>query len=84
VLQQSRFWQHWAGTAFNERQIKILRMLHTGFVGKLTSGKWALLCKCSSDAALRDIQALLALGVLMKAEAGGRSASYELKSPDRY
>jgi Fic family protein len=79
VLQQTRFWQHWAGTAFNERQIKILRMLHTGFVGKLTSSKWALLCKCSSDTALRDIQTLITLGVLTKSEAGGRSASYELK-----
>jgi Fic family protein len=79
VLQQTRFWQHWAGTPFNERQIKILRMMHTGFVGKLTSSKWALLCKCSSDTALRDINELVTRGVLEKSAAGGRSASYELK-----
>ncbi len=78
VLTQSRFWQHWAGTPFNPRQAKILRLLHTGFEGKLTSNKWALICKCSADTALRDINELIALGVMHKSAAGGRSAAYEL------
>ena len=49
-----------------------------GFEGKLTSSKWAAIAKCSPDTALRDINDLLARGVLRKSDAGGRSTSYEL------
>lgn len=49
-----------------------------GFEGKLTSSKWAAIAKCSPDTALRDVNALLARGVLRKSDAGGRSTSYEL------
>ncbi|MNR63683.1 hypothetical protein D3C85_1860780 [compost metagenome] len=49
-----------------------------GFEGKLTSSKWAALAKCSPDTALRDINELIALGVLQRSGAGGRSTSYEL------
>ena len=48
------------------------------FEGKLTSSKWATIAKCSMDKALRDITELLAIGVLRKSAAGGRSTSYEL------
>lgn len=78
VLAKARFWRHWATTPFNERQVKLLNKLLDGFEGKLTSGKWAAIAKCSSDTALRDINDLLARGVLRKAEGGGRSTSYEL------
>lgn len=78
VLAKSRFWQHWASAPLNGRQIKLINRLLDGFDGKLTSGKWAAIAKCSSDTALRDINDLLARGVLGKAEAGGRSTSYEL------
>lgn len=78
VLAKARFWQHWAGTAFNERQTKVLNKLLDGFDGKLTNKKWAAIAKCSSDTALRDINDLLARGVLIKAEGGGRSTSYLL------
>ena len=60
--------------------MKLLNRLLDGFDGKLTSGKWAAIAKCSTDTALRDINELLARGVLKKAEAGGRSTSYELAS----
>ena len=48
------------------------------FAGKLTSAKWASIATCSSDTALRDINELLARGVLRKLEGGGRSTGYEL------
>ncbi|MFT4194724.1 Fic family protein [Ottowia sp.] len=80
VLAKARFWQRWAGTPMNERQIKLLNRLLDGFEGKLTSSKWAAIGKCSQDTALRDISQLLALGVLQKSPAGGRSTSYELTS----
>ena len=78
VLNKARFWQHWAGTPLNERQVKVLNRALDGLEGKLTSSKWASLAKCSPDTALRDITQLLDLGVLTRAAGGGRSTSYEL------
>ena len=78
VLAKSRFWQRWAGTPMNARQVKLVNRLLDGFDGKLTSSKWAAVGKTSADTALRDITDLLALGVLKKSEGGGRSTAYEL------
>lgn len=78
VLVKARFWQRWAGTSLNERQVKLLNRLLDGFEGKLTSSKWAAIAKCSPDTALRDITQLLELGVLKKSPGGGRSTGYEL------
>jgi Fic family protein len=78
VLANTRFWQRWATTPLNERQIKLLNRLLDGFEGRLTSSKWASIAKCSPDTALRDISELIALGILHKSTAGGRSTSYEL------
>ena len=81
VLVKARFWQRWAGTPLNERQLKMLNRLLDGFEGKLTSSKWATIAKCSPDTALRDITQLLELGVLKKSPGGGRSTGYELAGP---
>lgn len=78
VLFKARFWQCWAQTPMNERQVAMLNRVLDGFEGQLTSGKWAKLAKCSPDTALRDLQQLLATGVLRKTAAGGRSTAYEL------
>jgi Fic family protein len=78
VLAKVRFWQRFAGTPMNERQVKLLNRLLDGFEGKLTTTKWAKIAKCSPDTALRDINELLAHGVLRKTAAGGRSTHYEL------
>ena len=78
VLVKKRFWQRWATTPLNERQVKLLNKLLDGFDGKLTSSKWAAIAKCSPDTALRDINDLLTRGVLRKSDAGGRSTSYVL------
>ena len=78
VLVKARFWQRWAGTPLNERQVKLLNRLLDGFNGKLTSSKWAAIAKCSPDTALRDITQLIELGVLKKSPGGGRSSGYEL------
>jgi Fic family protein len=81
VLVKAHFWQTHTGETFNDRQGKVLNRLLDGFTGKLTSSKWAKVTKCSSDTALRDISDLLARKILTKAEAGGRSTSYELQIP---
>lgn len=78
VMVKARFWQRWAGTPMNERQVKLVNRLLDGFEGKLTSSKWAKIGKCSSDTALRDITELMAVGALRKMPGGGRSTAYEL------
>lgn len=83
VLAKTRFWQRWATTPLNERQVKLINRLLDGFDGKLTSSKWAAIAKCSPDTALRDITDLLTHGVLRKTNAGGRSTSYELIGMER-
>jgi Fic family protein len=78
VLKKARFWDLYAGAAFNDRQRSIINRLLNGFEGKLTSSKWAKLAKCSQDTALRDIEDLVRKGVLVKDAAGGRSTAYSL------
>lgn len=78
VLQKARFWDKHISTPLNERQRLLINRLHDGFVGKLTSSKWAKIAKCSQDTAGRDIQDLIKKGILEKEGAGGRSTSYAL------
>ncbi|MFM7484533.1 MAG: Fic family protein [Burkholderiaceae bacterium] len=81
VLIKASFWNRWAGTTMNDRQIKMINKLLDGFDGKLTTSKWAVIGKCSQDSALRDITDLLEKGVLKKSAASGRSTAYELIYP---
>ena len=78
VLGKTQFWQRWAGTPMNERQTQVLNRVLDGLEGKLTNAKRASIAKCSADTELRDINDLLARGVLRRVEAGGRSTGYEL------
>ena len=78
VLAKARFWENHRDLAVNERQRKIINMQFDGFFGKLTSGKWAKIGKCSSDTALNDIKDLVEKGVLRKNDEGGRSTNYSL------
>ncbi|MFN3634362.1 MAG: Fic family protein [Rhizobium rhizophilum] len=82
VLFKARFWSWVNREPVNVRQQTVLNRLLDGFVGPLTSSKYAKLTKCSLDTALRDIQALVARGVLIQNEAGGRSTSYRLAQSD--
>jgi Fic family protein len=78
VLTKARFWESLQGKSVNERQQRMLNRLLDGFEGKLTTVKWAKLAKCSHDTALRDIQDLMARGILIRNPGGGRSTSYSL------
>ncbi len=80
VLAKARFWDSHKENGFNDRQKLMLNKLLDGFVGKLTTSKWAKINKCSQDTALRDIQELMKQGVLEKEDAGGRSTSYILNA----
>ena len=61
----------------------MLNRLLDGFEGKLTSSKWAKIGKCSQDTT-RDINDLMARGLLEKEPAGGISTSYVLVSLNEY
>jgi Fic family protein len=78
VLHKAQVWQRISTGQINERQRTLINRLLDGFEGKLTSSKAGQLTNCSSDTALRDIQGLLELGILVQNEAGGRSTSYRL------
>jgi Fic family protein len=78
VVIKHRFWQNNASKISNQRQYKMLTKLLDGFEGNLTSSKWAKIAKTSPDTALRDINDLIAKGILIKAESGGRSTNYIL------
>lgn len=78
VLRKAKFWESHANTTINARQRAILNRLLDGLSGKLTTSKWAMLVKSSHDTALRDIQGLVAQGMLRKDTGGGRSTSYSL------
>jgi len=64
--------------SLNVQQKKVLNRLFSGFEGKLTRDKWMKITKASSPTALRDIEDLIAAGVIEQEDAGGRSTSYRL------
>jgi Fic family protein len=80
-LEKEQFWKNLKQrkVSLNNRQAKVLNKLFSGFEGKLTREKWMKMTKASSRTALRDIEELIALGVIEQEEAGGRSTSYRLK-----
>jgi Fic family protein len=79
ILNKADFWSKNAKTTFNNRQIKMLnKLLDDDFRGKLQSSKWAKICKCSQDTAIRDIKDLIEKGILKQDQQGGRSTNYEL------
>ena len=80
ALEKELFWKGLTQrkVSLNHRQNKVLNKLFGEFEGKLTREKWMKMTKASSRTALRDIEELIALGVLEQEEAGGRSTSYRL------
>ena len=85
VLYKANFWNRNAKTTFNDRQIKILNKLLDGdFQGNLQSSKWAKICKCSQDTAIRDIKDLIEKSILQQEKQGGRSTNYDLIKNERH
>lgn len=81
VLAKAEFWDLHRDTSLNDRQKQVINRLLDGFIGKLTSSKWATLTRTSQDTASRDIDDLIKKGILVHGPAGGRSTSYELVLP---
>lgn len=75
TLEKTAYWDRFRDVDINERQRKVINRLWDGFEGKLTSSKWAKICSCSQDTALRDINDLISKGMLRNSGEGGRSAN---------
>lgn len=81
VLSKAHFWESARRVALNGRQVAMLNRLVDGFEGKLTSTKWAKLAKCSQDSASRDLQDLVAKGLVRREGRGSRDTHYALVFP---
>lgn len=77
-LAKKEYWERFRREEINERQRKVINRLWDGFEGKLTTSKWAKMCHCSQDTALRDIHNLIGKGMLVESDEGGRSKNYLL------
>ena len=77
ILDKAEFWEAHSSVELTANQRAMLNMLFDGFKGNLTSSKWAKICKVSQDSASREINALVANGILRR-EGQGRSTHYVL------
>lgn len=78
TLKKTTYWDKFRDVEINERQRKVINRLWDGFEGNLTSSKWAKICSCSQDTALRDINDLIYKGLLRNSGEGGRNSNYIL------
>jgi Fic family protein len=78
TLQKTAYWDKFRDVDINPRQRKVINRLWDVFEGKLTTSKWAKICSCSQDTALRDINDLIAKGMLRDSGDRGRNANYLL------
>ena len=78
IVDKVMFWNKNQSVQLNDRQRKVINMLLDGFEGKLNSSKWYKINHCSQDTAIRDLNDLIAKGILRKTDEGGRSTNYEL------
>ena len=77
ILDKAEFWEAHSSDELTANQRAMLNRLFDGFKGNLTSSKWAKICKVSQDTASREINALVANGILRR-EGQGRSTHYVL------
>lgn len=75
ILLKARLWKKFNKIKLDENQRKMINMLFDGFEGNLTSSKWAKICKCSQDTAIRSINYLVENEILIQ-EGAGRSTHY--------
>ncbi len=76
ILNKAIFWQNHSQAPLNERQRRILNIYLDGYIGKLTTKRWAKLAKTSADTAERDIKQLTEIGILVAQEGKTRNVPY--------
>jgi Fic family protein len=83
ILDKAVFWQNHSQADINERQRTVLNIFLDGYKGKLTAKHWAKLSKVSSDTAVRDVQRLAEMGILVPEEGKVRNIAYGIKISDK-
>lgn len=83
ILYKAVFWQNHSQADINERQRTILNIFLDEDKGKLTAKRWAKLAKVSPDTAVRDVQYLTEIGILVPEEGKVRNIAYGIKISDR-
>ncbi len=81
IVHKALCWQKFSQITPDDSKRKIISMLFDGFEGKLTSSKWAKICKCSQDTAARSIKYLVENGILQQ-EGSGRGTHYILRNEE--
>ena len=79
IFNKTNFWRKNAKTVMSERQTKMINLLLDDFEGKLTAAKWAKICRCSQDTAIRDITDLIEKNILLK-QGEARATHYIIKN----
>lgn len=82
VVTKARFWDEFDTDALNARQIKLIRKMlgqdAPSFENGINAAKYQNLTRCSKATATRDLQDLVAQGVLAPIHSKGRYARYKL------
>ena len=79
VLLRTQRWQQINQHSINDRQRKVIsRVMEDDFQGFINTRKYQKLAKCSESTALRDINDLLAKGILNRNPGQGKNTSYWL------
>lgn len=85
ALLKSKFWQQHIETPINDRQRKVLnKMLDKGvdgYIGGITTRKYAGIAKVSRATAQRELSDLVRKNCLAPTDAKGRSSSYQIIWP---
>ena len=79
ILDKAVFWQNYSQADINDRQKKVLNIYLDGYIGKLTAKNWAKHADVSPDTAVRDVQHLTEIGVLVPQEGRVRNIAYGIK-----
>ena len=83
ILDKAVFWQNHSQSDINERQRTVLNIFLDGNKGKLTAKRWAKLAKVSPDTAVRDVQHIAEIGILIPEEGKVRNIAYGIKISDK-
>ena len=78
VLRKATFWNAHAQAPVSERQRLVLNTYLDGYDAKLTAKNWAKIAGVSRDTALRDINALVELGILVPTPGRVRDTPYSI------
>lgn len=79
ILDKAVFWQNYSQADINDRQKKVLNIYLDGYTGKLTAKNWAKHADVSPDTAVRDVQHLTEIGVLVPQEGRVRNIAYGIR-----